>query len=296
MLNPQNIPDCRAVLIAGPTASGKSRLALEIAAARGGIVINADSMQVYNRWRILTVRPSKAEEEQVPHALFGHIRGQDQYSVGDWLKEISEILSDPGGRLPVIVGGTGLYFRALTEGLAAIPQADPQARASGQRLLDIHGPEYVAERLRRLDPDTFQELDKRNPARLLRAWEVLETTGKGLKAWQNETPPPLLPVSDAYPLLLDPDKRMTSDCIDARLQWMVTAGALEECAAALADWDPDQASSKAIGASDFIAYLQGHVSLAAAVSRAAAATRQYAKRQRTWFRARMKGWLKVGDK
>ena len=290
MLNPKDIPDCRAVLIAGPTASGKSRLAVEIAAERGGTVINADSMQVYSCWRILTARPGRQDMGHVPHRLFGHVQRRQKYSTGSWLREVSEILSKDDCGLPVIVGGTGLYFRALTEGLAEIPPVDPEVRAEGQKMQDKFGPGYFAGQLRRLDPQTFQQLDQLNPARIVRAWEVLETTGRGLKSWQNETPPPLLNMSETFPVLLDPCKLVNAARIDGRLRRMVKSGALGECAGALADWDPKLPSSKAIGACELISYLQGQISLAAAIERAQVLTRRFAKRQRTWFRTRMKGW------
>lgn len=268
---------------------------MKIARAKQGIVINADAMQVYARWRILTARPTAMDESKIPHALFGHVGDRVQYSVGNWLDEIREVLNSNNNLLPVIVGGTGLYFHALTEGLADIPTIDPQIREAGRRLLETHGKDLLAKCLLSRDPKTAEHIDCNNPARLLRAWEVLEATGKGLKAWQDETAPPLLPLTEVFPLLLQIHPKANALRILARINQMMRYGLLEECADALPNWDPELPSAKAIGASEFIAYLQGMVDQRIAIKNTATSTRQYAKRQLTWFRSRMHGWKRINS-
>ena len=280
------IPDDCPVLIAGPTASGKSSLALEIARRAGGVIVNADALQVYSGWRLLSARPSCEEEAEVEHHLYGHVPYQQDYSVGHWLQDVKVLLGKAGGR-PIIVGGTGLYFRALTEGLADIPVPEPEIRAAGDALLAARG---LASMRAQIDAETLAMIDKKNPARVQRAWEVLRATGKGLAAWQARTPPPLLAPGKTFPIVLDAERDWLNERIARRFDQMIENGALDEARAMLADWDPSRLSSKAIGAPELIAHLQGALSLEGAISRAKLASRQYAKRQRTWFRARMKNW------
>lgn len=272
------------VLIAGPTASGKSALALEIATRQGGVILNADAIQVFANWRVLTARPSAEDEAQAQHLLYGHIAGNAEYSVGHWLREVTPLLA---GQRPIIVGGTGLYFTALTQGLANIPATPPEVRAlADQRLLEEGREALLAE----LDAETRAAIDTLNPMRVQRAWEVLHSTGKGIKAWQAETPPPLLPLAAAFPVLFDVDKNWLNTRIAQRFDLMLDQGALEEAEANLPDWDPSHLSAKAIGAPELIAHLQGQMSLDQAREAATIATRQFAKRQRTWFRSKMKDW------
>ena len=289
------LPDpARPVLIAGPTASGKSALALRIAEAQGRVVVNADALQVHDAWRVLTARPSPADEARAPHLLYGHVpRGAD-YSVGHWLRELAGILDRHPD--PVIVGGTGLYFTALTGGLAAIPPIPAGIRATAAARLREGG---AAALLAELDAGTAARIDRRNPARIRRAWEVLQATGRGLAAWQDATDPPLLPLSRAAPLLMMPDRDLLARRIADRFAAMLRAGALDEARAALPHW-PDTETpgpmplwTRAIGAAELIAHLRGQMSLAEAEAAATLATRQYAKRQRTWFRNRMAGWPRV---
>ncbi|KCV83551.1 tRNA delta(2)-isopentenylpyrophosphate transferase [Actibacterium atlanticum] len=274
----------RPVLIAGPTASGKSALALKIAARHGGVIVNADALQIYGNWRVLTARPSKHEESQAPHHLYGHVPYDGDYSVGHWLREVTPFLN---GARPIIVGGTGLYFKALTEGLAEIPPTPSGIRqtADARRKGEGH-----AGMLAELDPETQSRIDGLNPMRVQRAWEVQQTTGRGLAAWQDDTPAPLLAVQDAHALLLDAERDWLADRIDRRFDLMIEHGALDEARANLATWDPALLSSRAIGAPELIAHLKGELSLEDAIDAAKIASRQYAKRQRTWFRARMKDW------
>ncbi|MCK0143652.1 tRNA (adenosine(37)-N6)-dimethylallyltransferase MiaA [Aliiroseovarius sp. F20344] len=273
------------VLIAGATASGKSALALAIAEQSGGVIVNADALQVFENWRIVTARPSAEEEARAPHRLYGHIPGHQDYSVGHWLREIAPLLSGP--QRPIIVGGTGLNLTSLTEGLADIPLTPPVIRREGEARLAEGG---LSALLADLDPETLSRIDIRNPARVARAWEVQHTTGRSLASWQDETPPPLLPLSDAFPIHLDADRDWLRDRIERRFDMMLDAGALEEAQRNLQSWDPKAPSSKAIGAPELIAHLKGEITLDEARSAAIIASQQYAKRQRTWFRKRMKDW------
>ncbi|MDW4548752.1 tRNA (adenosine(37)-N6)-dimethylallyltransferase MiaA [Defluviimonas sp. D31] len=277
-------PD-KPVLIAGPTASGKSALAIEIAALQGGVIVNADALQVWDCWRSLSARPAPEEEARAPHRLYGHLPRGAPYSVGHWLREVAPILSGPAR--PIIVGGTGLYLSALTEGLAEIPPVPPEVRAEADRFLAGGGFEAM---LAALDPETAARIDRRNPARVQRAWEVARATGRGLAAWQDETGPPLLPLEHTVPIVLDADRDWLADRIDRRFEAMVAEGALDEVRSVLADWDPAALWARAIGAPELVAHLRGETDLDTAIGLAQAASRQYAKRQRSWFRGRMKAW------
>jgi tRNA dimethylallyltransferase len=271
------------VLIAGPTASGKSALAMELAARDGRRIVNADALQVYDNWRILTARPTRADEAALPHALYGHVARDQPYSVGHWLREVAPLLTSP----VVVVGGTGLSFTALTRGLAAIPDVPPDIRAEADRRMRTGGREGL---LRELDAMTASRIDPMNGARVQRAWEVLRATGRGLAAWQEQTPPPLVPRAQAEALVLVPDPAWLNDRIDRRFAAMLKAGALDEARANLSGWDPARPSSRAIGAPELVAHLQGRQSLTESVASATLASRQYAKRQRTWFRSNMTDW------
>lgn len=282
MNNMQDLPDPdRPVLIAGPTASGKSALALRIVREQGGVIVNADALQVYGCWQVLTARPAVDELAQVPHLLYGHVARDQSYSVGHWLREVADVLAS--GRRPVIVGGTGLYFSALTQGLAEIPPTPAEVRREADaRMQDAM--------LEDLDSPTRARIDTRNPARVQRAWEVLRATGRGLADWQEDTGPALLPLSQVTALVIRPDPDWLGQRIDRRFAQMVQQGALEEVHANLPHWDPAAPWARAIGAPELAAHLQGHASLPDAVAAACTATRQYAKRQRTWFRNRMRDW------
>lgn len=274
------------VLIAGPTASGKSSLAMELAARDGRLIVNADALQVYANWRILTARPSPVDEATLPHALYGHVLRDQPYSVGHWLREVAPLLSQP----LVIVGGTGLNFTALTRGLAAIPDVPPAIRAEADARIAAEGHSAL---LAELDPATAARIDQLNPVRVQRAWEVLRATGRGIAAWQDETPPPLLAPRDAEAIVLTPDVSWLNTRIDHRFDAMLAEVVLDEARANLPEWNPKLASSRAIGGPELIAHLQGHTSLETAIEAAKLASRQYAKRQRTWFRSNMKGWRQV---
>ena len=274
------------ILLAGPTASGKSVLAMELAARDGRVIVNADAMQVYSVWRVLTARPSVADEAALPHALYGHVGRGQPYSAGHWLREVAPWLDRP----VVVVGGTGLNFSALTQGLAEIPETPVEIRA----VADLRrASEGIAVLRQELDAGTAARIDLRNGARVQRAWEVLAATGRGLAAWQADTPPPLLPLAGTEALVLVPDVDWLNARIERRFAGMLADGALEEARAALDGWDPALPASRAIGAADLVAHLQGRMTLAEAGIAASLASRQYAKRQRTWFRSRMAGWRRL---
>ena len=273
------------VLIAGPTASGKSALAMELAARDGRLIVNADAMQVFGCWRVLTARPSVADEVALPHALYGHVGRDQAWSVGHWLRQVAPLLDRP----VVIVGGTGLYFMALTEGLAEVPPVAPAVRAEADALRQTDFPAMVAG----LDAATAARIDLANPARVQRAWEVLRATGRGLAAWQAGTGAPLLPIAGAEALVIRPEVAKLNARIDARFAAMMAAGALDEVRAELPFWDPARPSARAIGAAELVAHLRGETGLDAAIAAAQLASRQYAKRQRTWLRRRMADWREI---
>lgn len=274
----------RPVLIAGPTASGKSALAVSIVRERGGVVVNADALQVYDGWRVLTARPSPEEEREVPHHLFGHVGMEEPYSVGHWIRDVAPLLRGP--HRPVIVGGTGLYLSALTEGLAEIPPTPAEVRAEADALpLDAL--------LSGLDGRTAAGIDLRNRARVQRAWEVLRATGRPLAEWQAETPPPLLPLSGATAIVLRPEVPWLDARIAARFDAMLESGALDEVRELLPQWREGTPAFRALGAEELRAHVEGRMTLDEARARAILASRLYAKRQRTWFRSRMGGWRAV---
>lgn len=274
----------RHLLIAGPTASGKSALALSVARVQGGLIVNADALQVWSCWRVLTARPSPEDEAQAPHALYGHVAPDRSYSVGDWLRDVAGLT----GQRMIIVGGTGLYLTSLTQGLAYVPPTPPAIRAEGDaRLAEDDG---LARMVAELDPPTRDRIDLRNPARVQRAWEVLRATGRGLSDWQADTPPPLIAARDSQRVLVTADRDWLADRIARRFHAMMEAGALDEARALLPQWDPTRQWARAIGAPDLIAHLRGETDLPTATQRAIIATRQYAKSQRIWFRGRMRDW------
>ena len=280
LIDLNTIPAARPVLIAGPTASGKSALALRIAQAQGGIIVNADALQVYKNWCVLTARPDAADLAAAPHWLYGHVAWDAAYSVGHWLREVAALMAGP--RL-IIVGGTGLYFRALTEGLADIPATPAAIRTKADAL-------SLTEMIATLDPATAKGIDLNNRARVQRAWEVLQATGRGLAAWQAHTPAPLLPLASCTALRMDAPVEWLNTRIARRFDMMLDRGALAEAEANWPRWNPNLPAMKAIGAQELISHLHGELTLTQARDAAIIASRQYAKRQRTWFRARMGDW------
>lgn len=283
MLLPDLDPD-KPVLLAGPTASGKSSLAMEIAQKQGGVIVNADASQIYDCWRVVTARPSRADEQRLPHRLYGHVAYDAQYSAGHWLREVKSLLE--GSERPIIVGGTGLYFSTLTEGLAEIPPTPDEIRARGDSLtLDAL--------LAQLDQQTAARIDLNNRARVQRAWEVLQASGRSLADWQDDTPAPVLPIGTCSALVMDSPKDWLEPRIRQRFDQMLEQGALEEVEAMRDRYDPRLPSCKAIGVPELMGYIRGELTLETAREQAAIATRRYAKRQRSWFRSRMKDWTVV---
>ncbi|MBR1197315.1 tRNA (adenosine(37)-N6)-dimethylallyltransferase MiaA [Bradyrhizobium sp. AUGA SZCCT0240] len=277
----------KAVLIAGPTASGKSALALELAQKTGGVVINTDSMQVYRDLRVITARPTPAEEAQAPHWLYGHVDAAVNFSAGAWVADAAKMLSEAQSakRLPIFVGGSGLYFKALTRGLSAVPPIPAEVRDSVRARLERDGVEALHAELAQRDPVTAERLKPRDRARVARALEVVEATGRALTDWHREGLPPLLPQGEFHALFLAPERDQLYARIDARFDAMLAAGALEEVAALAArHLDPLLPAMKAHGVPALIRHLKGEISQAEAAETGRADTRHYAKRQFTWFR------------
>lgn len=277
---PEIAPD-RPVLIAGLTASGKSAVALEIARQSGGVIVNADASQVYDCWRIVTARPSEAEEAELPHALYGHVGCFTPYSAGHWLRDVTPLLRGPDR--PIIVGGTGLYFSALTQGMADIPETPPDIRAAANTM-------PLEALLAGVDERTQAGIDTRNRARVQRAFEVQAATGRSLADWQADTPPPTLALGDVCALVVEAPRYWLLDRINRRFDRMLAMGALDEVRAMVDRYDPSLPAFRAIGVPELAAHLRGEMTLDAARVAATVSTRQFAKRQRTWFRARMGGW------
>ena len=286
----------RAVLIAGPTASGKSALALALAQERASVVLNADSMQVYRDLRILTARPSEAEERAAPHRLYGHVDGAENYSVGRYLRDAAAALDEAwhAGLLPILVGGTGLYFKALLEGLSEIPPVPAEIREEVRREAQGASPEDMHARLAACDPESAARLQAGDRLRVQRAIEVFRATGRPLASFRgSKTPGPLAGV-DVAKLFLAPGRDATRARIDARFLAMLRDGALDEVRALGArGLDPMLPIMRAHGVPPLLAHLRGEVTLEEAIAVGQSDTRRYAKRQFTWFRHQMPGWTWV---
>jgi len=275
------------ILIAGPTASGKSALALTLAEKHGGTVINADSMQVYRDLRIITARPTPEEEARVPHRLYGHVDAAVNYSVGRWCTEAAAVLAETTreGRAAIVVGGTGLYFSALTRGLAAVPPIPAQIRDEVRGRLAKEGVEALHAELARHDPAAAARLRPGDRARVTRALEVVLATGRSLLQWHEDHMPARVDAARAAKIFLMPDREALLARIDARFDAMMSAGALEEVRALAArHLDPNLPAMKAHGVPWLVRHLSGAITLAEAVEGAKRDTRQYTKRQATWFR------------
>lgn len=283
----------KAILIAAPTASGKSGLAIALARKYNGVIINTDALQVYDKWRVLSARPSQTDEQTVPHRLYGHVPMAQHYSVGSWLLDVKQALQDTD-LMPIFTGGTGLYFSALTNGLADIPAIPDAIRSKGNVIRDDIGKDWFADILSKNDPETFNAIDQLNPARLQRAWEVLEATGKGLQYWKSTTPPPLIRLEETLPILLNWQVNSLNARIDQRFDQMMDMGAVEEVKAVKNGyWHPALPSSRALGAAEIMDAIDGKINMEDAVIKAKTLTRQFAKRQRTWFRSKMSDWQQV---
>jgi len=283
------------VLIAGPTASGKSALALRLAERIGGEIVNADALQLYRDLRVLSARPSPEEMARAPHHLFGVADGADGWSVGRWLREAGVVLAGIGarGRAAIVVGGTGLYFRALTQGLAETPTTPPEVVAAAEHLFDERGEDAFRAELKPLDPLAEARIGAGDRQRLTRALAVARASGKSLSAWQAETRPSL-PAEAWRGVVIEPPRASLYDRCDARLAAMAQAGAVEEAAALMArGLDPRLPVMKAVGLRELAACARGETSRDAALDAAQVATRRYAKRQLTWFRHQNADWPRV---
>ena len=278
----------RPILIAGPTGCGKSALAIRIATTLGGLIINADAMQVYAGWRILTARPTKNDEMATSHALYGHINNSETYSVGDWLQQIKPLLDGP--ERPIIVGGTGLYFKALTEGLAEIPKIPEKIKTEASDFIKTG---RLSDMIGELDVETRSKIDLKNPVRVARAWEVWRTTGKSIIFWHSNTPVAFLNYEKCDAICLHGPTSWLNQRIEERFKTMLRKGVLTEVERNFKKWNPTLQSSQAIGAAELIDHLSGDLSIEKASELAIIASRQYAKRQRTWFRKRMAAWTNV---
>jgi tRNA dimethylallyltransferase len=282
-----------AILIAGPTASGKSALALALAEKLAGTIVNADSMQVYRDLRVITARPTAQEERRVPHRLYGHVDAAENYSVGRWCRDVGEVLGElkAQGRTAILVGGTGLYFKALTAGLAAVPPIPSDIREQVRGRLRSEGVRALYEDLRARDPQTANRLMPNDRARISRALEVMLATGRSLTDWHREGMPPLLDAGRAAKVFISCERAELVRRIETRFAAMLDAGALEEVRALAARrLDPSLPAMKAHGVPWLIRHLNGEISLEEAAAGAVMDTRRYAKRQLTWFRNQMKDW------
>ena len=283
------------LLVMGPTASGKSALALALAARIGGEIVNADSMQVYRDFRILTARPSEAEEALAPHHLYGQVDAADLYSTGRWLSDALAAIAaiEARGRTPILVGGTGLYFMALTVGLADIPAADPELRAALRERLAQRGAPALHEELASVDAVTAARLEPNDAPRILRALEVFETTGESITALHAKTKPAL--ARDQWRgVALTPDRAHLYAAINARFENMLQSGALDEVRVfAARELRPALPAMKAHGAPALMAHLRGEISRAEAAEIGKRDTRRYAKRQFTWIANQMPNWTKI---
>ena len=275
------------ILIAGPTASGKSALALELAAKLGGVIINADSMQVYRDLRIITARPTPDDEKRMPHRLYGRVDAAENYSVGRWFGEAAAALADTfgQGRPAIVTGGTGLYFSTLTRGIAAVPPIPVEIRRAVRNRLTAEGVAALHEELRKCDPATVARLKPGDRARITRALEVVLATGRSLTQWQEDNMPARLDLAAAAKVFLMPNRDELGLRIDARFDAMMAAGALEEVRALAArNLDTNLPAMKAHGVPWLIRHLKGEIAMAEAVTQAKRDTRRYTKRQATWFR------------
>ena len=282
-----------AILIAGPTASGKSALAIEIARALGGVVVNADSMQVYKDLHVITARPTPAEQGDVPHLMFGGVDAAVNYSVGRWLTDARATLADlAAARRPaVLVGGTGMYFKTLTQGISDIPAVPDEVRERVRADAEGVPPAELHAQLTARDPLTAARLRPTDPQRIVRALEVLEATGQPLAAFQGQREAPILPQGSWRGVFLAPDRQELYRRIDARFERMMESGAVEEVAALAArDLDPALPAMRAHGVPGLIAWLRGEATREEAVARGKADTRHYSKRQFTFARHQLAGF------
>ncbi len=284
-------PVKRAVLIAGPTASGKSALALERARASGAIIVNTDAMQVYDVLQVVTARPSEAEMAGVPHRLYGTVPPSVRFSTGDWLRAVARLLTDEPGRELIFVGGTGLYFDALTNGFADVPPVPAEITTEIQAEVSRLDADGRARLMAAKDPEMAARLSVPDPQRVVRALAVLQATGRSLAYYQDHLQSGLLNDFAVERIVLNPDRDILRERIARRFSTMLEDGAVDEVKTLLAqELDPTLPAMKAIGVPEITGWLAGQLTREEAIERAVIATRQYAKRQRTWFRNRMADW------
>ncbi|WP_328590054.1 tRNA (adenosine(37)-N6)-dimethylallyltransferase MiaA [Roseibium marinum] len=288
--------DERVILIAGPTASGKSALALELARKLDGVIINADSMQLYEDLRVVSARPSAEEETEVPHRLYGVLSASTAFSTGEWLRQATEEIEAArmAGKMPILVGGTGLYFKGLTEGFAEMPAIADDVRHKARDLADAGGVEGLRSALVDMG-DGEAAFGLNDPQRLTRALEVLMATGKPLSVWQREAQSaPLLPEAMCQRYVLAPPRPWLHERIEQRARMMLSQEGCEEIRALLAkNFSSKLPAMRAIGVAEIGAYLNGECDYQETVHRLTVATRQYAKRQETWFRNQMGDWQRI---
>jgi tRNA dimethylallyltransferase len=284
------------VLIAGPTASGKSAVALELARATGGTIVNSDSMQIYAQLRILSARPSPEDEAMAPHALFGFADAFQPFSVARWLESARPVLDElrAAGRLAIITGGTGLYFKALEEGLAPAPTSSPEGREAAKRRREALGPEAFHAELVALDPASAA-LNVGDTQRTLRAWEVVTQSGRGLSDWQQGEAEPAIDAARTRRFVIEIERPLLYERIDGRFDMMMAQGGLEEARAFWAtNPDPMLPAARALGLPQFKRLFDGEMTLEEAIFDAKLKTRRYAKRQSTWFRNQTAAWQRLG--
>lgn len=295
MKNPMT--DFDAILIAGPTAGGKSALALQLAKKHNGVIINTDSMQVYDTLQILTARPSEDEMEGIDHHLYGHVAAAQSYSTGQWLRSVEALLPivRANGKMPVFVGGTGLYFKALTGGLSDIPDVPEDIRNHYRQCLLANGPVPLYEELQQRDPDMAGKLNLADGHRIVRALEILTATGRSISEFTSKAGPKIIDPDRAQKIVVLPDRKILHQRINVRFEKMLELGAIQEVADFLAQRpDPACPAMKAIGVREIEQWLKGELSRDDVIRLASAATRQYAKRQMTWFRNQMDdSWTRV---
>jgi len=288
-----------AVLIAGPTASGKSRLALKLAQRHGGVIVNTDSMQVYSVLNVLTARPGPDELRAAPHRLYGHVHPRTAYSTGGWLRDVTALAKSGefNGQRPIFVGGTGLYFRALTGGISEMPEIPDAIRDHWRNEMQSRGPSALHEALSRKDPAAAAMLRPTDGQRIARALEVMEASGRSILEWQGDRGRPVIDLASARMMVLDIDRQELVARINTRFDQMVANGALEEVRTlSELSLDPSLPAMKAVGVRELQAVLSGQKNVEQAMQDAKIATRQYAKRQATWFRNQFgPEWQRVGS-